>query len=155
MQTPERFEYRLAILLVNPDSVVPDRENPPFVLFRGCYVYLRGPLAPVLDRVADQILEQLSQLCPAEKDRGQRIICNGGSAFFNRLAQVGERVPQGVFAIYTLQNPLLAACQRVSEQILDQMAHPARSIDSQLEQYVLLWRQIALKLKRQQLESRR
>ena len=62
MTTVEDNKDPVGVFGVDSDPVVPDRKDPLAVLPLGRAVDPRRLAAPVLDGVADQILEQLEQL---------------------------------------------------------------------------------------------
>src|ERR1700722_2355459 len=59
VQAAEQVEYPRSVLLVDADAIVAHREHPPFARSHGGEVDLGRRLAPVLDRVAHQVLEHL------------------------------------------------------------------------------------------------
>src|SRR5208283_1671983 len=61
MQAPEHAEHPGSVLRIDTDSVVPHRKQPPFPVSLRRDVDSRCLLAPVLDRIGDEVLEKLCQ----------------------------------------------------------------------------------------------
>jgi hypothetical protein len=73
VQAFEEPEYLIVIFRRNPDSVVSNL-NEPFLLKRlAADPNLNGRLAPILDGIADKVLEKLDQMALASLDNGQWI----------------------------------------------------------------------------------
>jgi hypothetical protein len=76
VQALEDKENAFKILRINANAVVADREAPCIVKLFDPHVDLWGSLPVELDGIADQVLEELSQLAPIYLECGQGIVCN-------------------------------------------------------------------------------
>src|SRR5690348_11287916 len=72
METLKDDEDALRVLRRKPDAVVPDGKVPEILLARGGEGDLWRRLAAILDRVGNQVLEELAELHPVAAHGGQR-----------------------------------------------------------------------------------
>ena len=82
-----------------------------------------------LERVADQVLEQLAELHLVAVHRGQRVVGHRGARLLDAGAQVEERAAQRRLERHRLELLALGADARVGEQVLDQLLHARRAVD--------------------------
>src|ERR1700681_3392225 len=87
VQPLEDSENPVVILRRDADAVVSDRKKPVLPFLLGRHVYVQRSLAAILDRVADQVLEELDQGAALQPDVRQGVMGNGGSALLDRGRQ--------------------------------------------------------------------
>src|SRR5215467_12579381 len=92
MQPLEYHEDALEVLPLDADAVVGDREAPLALLLLHADVDAQRLVRlPELDRVADQVLEELSELRVVRADLGQIVVGDLGVARLDGRAQIDER----------------------------------------------------------------
>src|SRR5439155_2048523 len=133
VQALEHLEDALAVARVDADAVVGDLEVPVLALAARADLDARGGLAAELQRVGDEVLEQLGELHPVAVDGGQI----GGEHLPARLgdllAQALEHLAQQLADVD--RAPLLDAPDaRVGEQAVEQRAHSLRRARQRGEQ---------------------
>src|SRR5690348_1215814 len=98
VQALEHEEDALAVLRIEPDAVVGDREEPRAVVFAGAHVHARTLGAVELERIRDEVLEELRELALVAVHVGKRVVRDGGAASLLGAAQVRERLCEGGLA---------------------------------------------------------
>ncbi len=89
----------------------------------------RRRLAAELDRVADQVLQQLSQLRVVRFHLRQRIARQLRAAFLQCRPQVDSRTLEYRLQLHRPELPAARADARVGEQVLDELLHARGAID--------------------------
>src|SRR6185295_4331385 len=84
-------EDALEVLRLDPDAVVLHREAPRLAFPHGGDVDLRGLGPAELDRIGDQVLEELKELRGIDGQRRERVVSHLGAALPDRDGQVVER----------------------------------------------------------------
>src|SRR5437763_12165784 len=92
VQALEHLEDALAVARVDADAVVGDREVPRVGLAARGDLHQRSRLAAELQRVGDQVLEQLRELHPVALDGGQDAVDDLALAVGALLAQALEHL---------------------------------------------------------------
>src|SRR5438445_8536800 len=90
---------------LDPDSIVAHMEQDPVLLLLESDMDAGRVLAPELDRVADEVLEQKGQLKLVTRDGGEGIMRDDGTALLERQPQVVERGPQVGFTVRLSDDP--------------------------------------------------
>jgi hypothetical protein len=68
METLEKAKDLLLVLGIDADAVVAYGKDPVSILALGCDMHFRRPFwTAIFDCVADEILEQLLQMCPVHR----------------------------------------------------------------------------------------
>src|SRR4051812_3309979 len=129
VQALEHHEDALEVLRLDADAVVADDD----VVFIGFFapgdVDPGHARSPELERVADQVLEELRHLQLVGRHAGQRVPGHGGARLLDRRAQVGERATQRRLQLDPRHFLAAGADARVGEQVLDQLLHARRAVD--------------------------
>src|SRR5947208_15730283 len=104
VQALEHHEDALEVLRLDADAVVAHREFPFRALVGGAHVHGgRGIGLAELQRVADQVLEQLRELSFVAMDRRQLVLRHRRAGVLDRGAQVGERTLKGRLGLDRLE----------------------------------------------------
>src|SRR5581483_10506183 len=90
MQPLKNNEDAVREFRIEADAVVAHRKGPLARLTLGGNVHPRRRLAPELDRIANQILEQLSLLGGVRRHRGQLFVGHQRPALLDRSLQVRD-----------------------------------------------------------------
>src|SRR5690242_2237677 len=88
MQTPEKPEDPFRMWRINPDAVVLHGKDPLRLSLFGAEMNARRLLSPVLQRVADQVLEHLHQLGPRQEYSWQPDSGYYGARLFQARLQI-------------------------------------------------------------------
>src|SRR5579875_3329730 len=89
MQPLEWCENRLQVITLDPNSVIAHANQPVFAPVLGAHTnYRPDPRSSILDRVADQVLKDLSQLRFISADLWKRLVPDLRPGFQNALAEI-------------------------------------------------------------------
>ena len=94
VQALEDQEDAILVLRVDADAVVAHGEQPMVSLPAGVHVDLRRRFAAELQRVADEVLEQLGQLRRVGPDGRQFAVRDFGSCLLDARVEVVQGLPQ-------------------------------------------------------------
>jgi hypothetical protein len=92
-------EDALGVLRGNADAVVSYGERPPIAASAGREVNAGWFIAPELDRVSDQVLEQLSELGAVGHHHRERVVGEKGSILFNGYLQIIDGLSEDRFGV--------------------------------------------------------
>lgn len=131
----EDLEDSVVVLLGDPRPVVGDRELPRAAGVGRCYLYFRR-VATVLDRVFDEVLEQLAELVAVGGHRRQRLGIDLGTGFVSEDCQSLQRFGEYVVGVDGLEVLAAGFDPRVLQQRVDHRRHPRgvarRAVDVEL-----------------------
>ena len=114
---------------LDADAVVADGEAPGIAFALSREVHPRRLLASELDRVGDQVLEELAELGGVSGYFRQWIVADLGVALVDRRAEVGQDVAEHAARCRPAEIDATAADARVGQQVVDQCLHPPRAVD--------------------------
>jgi hypothetical protein len=116
----EHSEDPFQVLRLNAWPIVFDGEYP-FCLSNGVgrNVHKGDGVVVVLDGIADEVLEDLSQLGLVCLDGGQRVVRHLRAAFLDGAAQIEERAAQCLLARGIREVAQFDTDARIGEEILD------------------------------------
>src|SRR5579862_3627382 len=124
VQAFEKPENLIRVARLDPDPVVGDRKNPPAVLARRGNLYTGVLLATVLERVAEQILEQLRQVHRVNRQDRQVAAGDFGAGLFDRGAEVLQNTGEDAGGIDGGAGAIgILGGARVGQQIAHQGLH--------------------------------
>src|SRR5439155_10645338 len=134
VQPLEHAKNLLVILRRDPDAVILHGDTPQAILpFRG-YMNERRAIAPVLDAIADQILEELHEMRLVAENGGQRVTANGRPGFLDRDPAVFEHRLEYAIKIDRRNTLLTVAGQLgICQQVRQQFAHTLRSVADEFD----------------------
>ena len=155
MQALEQHEDALEVFAGDADAVVVHCESPLMTGRLDAQVHHRRLVAAELDRVGQQVLEQLQQLHRVALDGGQIVDRDARAALFDRHAQILERVLHDRVAIGRRERLGLRAEPRVGEQIIDQRLHALGAVDRITDELVGVGVELAPVALRDQLQVAR
>src|SRR5512143_1267242 len=92
------------------------------------YPDLRGRRAPVVNRIADEVLEQLEELRLVPGNDGEPGGRDTGTAFADRRPEVGDGGLDYGGAIHGRKGPRLRGQPGVRQEVFDQALHAVRSL---------------------------
>ncbi len=124
MQALKDHEDALRILGVNPNAVIPDGEEPLALFPFGPDMHLGRLLATELEGVADQVLEDLSQLSGIGQHGWEGGAGHHRPILLDRHLQVGERLVQDRLAVDGFKGLAAGRHPRIGQQVIDQGLHP-------------------------------
>src|SRR5262245_11716046 len=93
----------IQIFRLDSDAVVPYRYQPVPRFLLGLHAHDRCLTAPELDGVANQILEQLCELCRIPLDLRQRLARDSGARLSDCHLQIGQGPVQRPIAVHLLK----------------------------------------------------
>ena len=134
-------------------AVVAHGDVPAAVSSLGGEVHCWRFFAAVLDRVPDQVLNELQQLRGVSRNGRERIGCDDRTRFDDRGVQVRERLDQDLVAVDDLERDRLPLQPRILEQVVDQPLHPFDAVDDELNPFLRLIAQPILVTVSQQLDE--
>src|SRR6185503_2444023 len=143
-QPLEHHEDALEVLRLDADAVITNFKSPFLGRFFDADVNARHRVRPELERVADQVLQQLPELHLVAHHRGQRIVRDRGAGLLDAGAQVEQRAAQRHLERHRLELRTLGAYARVGEQVLDQLLHARRAVDDVGHELVRVLVELAL-----------
>lgn len=98
IQPLEHLENLFEVRLFNPNPIVAQREMPlPIFLSCGQAHTWLDPTTGELQRIADEVLKDLGQLCPITQDGWQRVIREFCFRFAHSAFQAEQSFPQWDF----------------------------------------------------------
>ena len=121
VKTVERLEDPLGLRRVHADPIVRDREDGNATLDLGVDEHDRDVVAE-LERIADQVQEDLAQLARVAEDRGQLLDLDLTVGLLDRPGQHLERLVGQRGHVDALVQQLTAARARVLEKVADERA---------------------------------
>src|SRR5579872_6602741 len=99
MQALKHAENPLGILRIDTDSVVLHGEQPLFRIPLGRDVNSQRFFGSVLDRISDEVLENLLEHHQVTNHRRQRFRADGGTTLFNGGLEICQRLREYVVAV--------------------------------------------------------
>src|SRR6185437_13057062 len=140
VQALEDTENALAFVRLKAAAVVADGEPPMATLALGGDMNSgRLFLTAILDRVADQILENTHDLGGMRVNFGQRIVGHGRAALANSRRQISKSGLQRIFAIGRSPGQFALSRQaRISQQILNQALHLPGALRGIFQEFLTL-----------------
>ncbi len=99
-------------------------------------MHLRGGLPAELDRVADQVLEQLDQLHRIPRDGGERCMRHYGAAFLNRQLQVPHGMLQDSLAVNRCKRTATGSDTGIGQQVADQPLHAVGTVHGKRDEFL-------------------
>src|SRR5574341_1244391 len=129
VQALEHHEDALVVLRLDADAVVLHFKGPFLGAFDDAHMDPGHGIRAELERVADQVLEELRELPLVGLQRRHRVVSDRGARFLDRGAQVEQRPAQRRFARHRPELLALGADARVGEQVLDQLLHARGAVD--------------------------
>src|SRR5260221_3708868 len=129
VQTLEHHEDALEILRLDTDAIVADGELEVGFLFDAGDVDPGHRRRAELERVADQVLEQLRQLRFVGAHPGQRVPGHRCARLLDGAAQVADRLVERWLHLDRQELLAAGADARVGKQVLDQLLHARGDLD--------------------------
>src|SRR3954447_1194958 len=154
MQALEQHEDALEVLRLDADAVVGDADAPLGIFLLRRDVDARRRLAAELERIADQVLEELHELHLVDIDARQRIPADRGPGLLDRRAQIGDGALERRLEGHGLELLALGADPRVGEQVLDQLLHARRAVDHVVHEFAPVAVELVAVAPREQLRVR-
>src|SRR5260221_1577118 len=136
VQALKEDENAPEILGRDPDPIVPDRKLPFQALAFDLHLNHWRLRAAELDRVADQVLEQLGELDRVPLDARQGVMGYDCAAFFDSQLEVGKGPVQDLLHRHGFERFALGSHSRIGQQSDDERLHALRAVQGESDEFI-------------------